>query len=96
MHLVEQETSITYSAADEHVHIWTCIAADVRTLRKDERFTEVTSGTYNDGVQWAEFTIPRKRWSTPRGARTTRVLSDEQKVASAERLASWRQKTKSA
>lgn len=86
MQFSEQETAIAYSAADDTVQIWTCIPADVRALRKDDRFTETKSGTYNDGTDWAQFEIPRKRWSTPRGARTTRAMTDEQRAAAADRL----------
>lgn len=45
-----------------------------------------TAIAYNDSTDWAQFEILCKRWSTPRGARTTRAMTDEQRAAAADRL----------
>lgn len=86
----EQETSVTYSAADQQVHIWTCIKTDLNRLRKDDRFTEIEAGIYNTGHEWAEFTIDRNQWNPIRGAKRKVTMTDEQKAAAADRLRNLR------
>lgn len=86
----EQETSVAYSAADHQVHIWTCIKTDLNRLRKDDRFTEVKSGVYNSGHEWAEFTIDRDQWNPIRGAKRKVTMTDERRQELAERLRNLR------
>ena len=45
---------------------------------------EVRIWTYDDGTEWATYTIPRSRFSIARAARGQRVLTDEQRAEMAE------------
>lgn len=81
--MAERETHIGRAGDEDQWVIRTEIPADLHALRKDDRFTEVHSGHYGE-VEWAEFTIPKDRWSPVSGAK--RRVSAEQRAALADRL----------
>lgn len=82
----ERETIIRLSDGDDLVRIWTARRRDITALRKKPDATETSTG-FHGTTEWAEFTIPRERWSTGRGIKgARRHLSDEQKAAVAERF----------
>ena len=79
----EQETAIAWSRGDDEIRIWSSIPADVRELRR-----LVAAGSArevaNDGDRWADFRIPRGRWSL-RGFKPVITLTDERKT----KLTDW-------
>lgn len=80
----ERETIIRTSDEDELVHVWTAQRAYITSLRRHAAVTEVGKG-FIGKTEWAEFTIPRERWS-PLGVKRTMNLSAEERTARAERL----------
>lgn len=83
----ERETVFNMSDGDDVVRIWSAQATVIRRCRKNDAFTEVSSGT-EDGTEWAEFTIAKKdfRFSSKRKSN----MSDERKAELAARLAAHR------
>lgn len=79
--LDEQETTVSRNRGDDRVRIWSNVAADVRAMLKDERFT--LEGYDGHG---AFFTIPVSEWNPVRGAKRRRNMTNEQKQAAADRL----------
>lgn len=83
----ERETTITSTDGDDTITIWTAQRRYISRMRKNDRFTEVNSGNY-EGSEWAEFTIPANMWNPASGAkRKSTPMSEEQRLAAAERLA---------
>ena len=82
----ERETCVAFTDADEDVHIYTCRRQDITAMRKKPQFTEVRSGRYGDGTEWATFSIPRSEFSIARAAKVRRNLTDEQRQELAQRL----------
>ena len=85
----EQETNVTYSAADSIIRVWTCIPKDIRAFEK-RGAPKVESGVYNDGSPWAIFEFPADRLNIAMAYKPERNLSDEQRAAAAERMAKAR------
>ena len=88
----ERETTVTCTdhPDDKVVRIWTARRKHLTALRRNPNFTEVASGVV-EGMEWAEFTIADDRWSPATGAkRVGRKMTEEQRQAAVERLASAR------
>lgn len=90
LHASERETTVTSTDADAEVRIWTAQRRHIGRMRRHPAFTEVGSG-FHDGSEWAEFTIPSDQWNPASGAKRKSTLTDEQRRAAADRLASARQ-----
>lgn len=83
--MIEQETTVTQARNDETL-IYTSNPVHLRALRKDERATETAGGD-----DWGQFTIPAGAFNPLKGfKRAKRILTDEQRAASALRLANAR------
>lgn len=79
----EMETTITYTMADENVHVFSCIKRDVSAMKKDPNYTLVKvvgKGHF--------FTIPVDKFRF--GSRKEYNLTAEQRAAAAERMAKAR------
>ncbi|MEL4357067.1 MULTISPECIES: hypothetical protein [unclassified Luteococcus] len=87
----EQETTITYAADDELVKAFTCLPRDLRKFKRDKRWAQIAGGTYKDGTEWGEFTCPSDGFNPVRAAKSSRPMTDEQRAASAARLAAARE-----
>ena len=87
----ERETIVNTSDGDDLVRIWTAQRRYMGRLRRNKSFTQVATG-YIGGTEWAEFTIASREWFPDSGAKRRSNLTDEQKRASAERLAAIRNK----
>lgn len=83
----EQETTITYAADDEQVKAFTCLPRDLRKFQRDKRWMQVGGGIYKDGTEWGEFTCPSEGFNPARAAKSSRPMTEEQRAASAARLA---------
>ena len=93
----ERETVITYSDEDNVVEIFTCIRKDITAMSKKDQFEKVASGSYADGTLWARFRIDRSRFDIARSAKGQRKnQTEEQRQASAERLALARERKRDA
>jgi len=80
---LEQETIITFNEAEPDANIFTHNSALIRRLEKLCRDRpDECSVAYNQGSHGASFEVPKK-WIR---INPSRVLSDEQRIASAERL----------
>ena len=78
MRFEEQETTVNVSSADSVARIWTTRPSDIRAMRRRrDQFTEVDSGFYDETSEWAQFELPRHRFSVAAGAK--RVMSDAQR-----------------
>lgn len=77
----EHETTVTFCAADDLVRIYSSYPPHVRQMREDDAYHEVRGG-----ARWAEFEIPQELFNPMRGRRRPRALSDEQRVAAADRM----------
>ena len=82
----ERETVVTMTDADDVVRIWTCRRRDITAMSKKPAFCRVDGGTYEDGTEWAVFTISDRGFDVARGARGTRTLTEAQRAANADRL----------
>lgn len=89
----ERETTVTTTDADDTVRIWTAQRRHIGRMRRHDAFTEVKTGTIG-GSEWAEFTIPADQWNPASGAKRKSNLTDEQRQASAARLAAAREATR--
>lgn len=71
----EQETTITWSRADDEIRIWSAIPADIRELRR-----RVQAGLARevDGERRADFRIPRGSWSL-KGFKRRVEMSEERR-----------------
>ena len=90
MNADERETTVTASDGDETVRIWTAQRRYITKLRRHPKVTEVRTG-FVDSSEWAEFTVPADQWNPASGVKRASSLTDEQKRASAERLARARE-----
>jgi hypothetical protein len=90
LHASERETTVTTTDDDDTVRIWTAQRRHIGRMRRHAAFTEVGTGL-TEGSEWAEFTIPADQWNPATGAKRKSSLTDEQKLASAERLARARE-----
>lgn len=77
----EQETTVTWLRSEDVVRIYTTITADLKTLRENEKATQVRG----DG-EWGEFTIRVTDFAPLKGFKRKRKMTDEQKEALRERL----------
>lgn len=84
----EQETTVTVGRADSVVRIWSNHLPHVRKLRKNPRVTQI-SGDDTEG----SFEIASKDYDPLVGFRRKSNLTDEQRAASAARLAAARKAT---
>ena len=84
MNADERETVIVLNDGNDEVRIWTCRRPDITAMDRKEAFTCSERGRYDDGTEWATYTIPRSRFSIARAARGQRVLTDEQRAEMAE------------
>lgn len=89
MNAAERETVVNATDDDEVVRIWTAQRRFITKLRRHPRITELRTG-FVDGTEWAEFTVPSDQWNPVSGVKRVSTLTDEQKQASAERLATVR------
>ena len=86
--LAEQETTITWSRADDEIRIWSAIPADIRELRR-----RVLSGfarvfvCYGD--RWADFRSPCGSWSL-KGFKRRVAISEERRRELCDRLRALR------
>lgn len=87
-HRFEQETTITAGRDDELVQIWTSNTVDLRQLRKDTRFVEISGGS-----DWGQFVVPTSAFHPIRGLRRRSGMSEEQRAAAGERLRSARSRS---
>lgn len=87
----ERETVVLVSDGDSEVRIWTCRRQDITALKK--KVAPFREGVYLDGTAWAEFKIPRGRYSVSRGIRSTVTLSPEERARRAALLAGSRRGT---
>jgi hypothetical protein len=90
LNAAERETTVNATDDDSLVRIWTAQRRHIGRLRRHPAFTEVASGL-TEGSEWASFTIPADQWNPATGAKRKSNLTDEQRQASAERLARARQ-----
>ncbi len=74
----EQETTVTMTADESLVRVWSCYPPHIRRMRADDRFTE---GVAQSG---AVFTIPRAFFDPIGGLK--RRVSDEQRAALSARM----------
>lgn len=86
----EQETTVTAGRDESVVRIWSNNPVHVRRLRKESRVTQI------DGDEFGgHFEIPANQFDPLKGfKRATRVLTDEQRAAAAERLNNARKANK--
>ena len=92
----ERETTVVMSDGDPLVRISTAQRTVITALRKKEAFTETATG-FHEKTEWAEFTIPRKKFNLAKAVKATRVLTDEQREElrqRAEHLAAYREANK--
>lgn len=79
--LDEQETTVTYTRADNVVRIYTAVPRHIRALRGNDRATETRSGD-----DWAEFTVPATEFDPVKGFKRRVTMSDEQRQAASDRM----------
>ena len=75
--LAEQETTITWSRADDEIRIWSAIPADIRELRRRVR-AGLAREVDCDGDRWADFRIPCGSWSL-KGFKRRVEISEERR-----------------
>ena len=79
----EQETTITFNAADRVVRVWTAYPPHVRKLRADDRAREVAGSPKGQTEDvWGQFEIAASDFSV---ISFKRRVSDEQRAVMAER-----------
>lgn len=88
--LEEQETIITQTRADDYVSIWTSSTPDIAYFTKTAGFELVRTSTYEGEIEAAEFRVPKGRANIRKILK--RQMSDEQRVATRDRLAAARRK----
>ncbi len=87
----ERETTIAYSDADDVVRVFTCLKRDLTAIKKNKAFKQVDGGVYRDGTEWGSFHLPMDKFGSVSSiVKRTRTMTDEQRVATAERLANAR------
>ena len=87
--LEEQETIISQNRADDYVSIWTSNTHDIAFFTKTSGFELVETWTFEGVIEAAKFRVPKKRANIRKILK--RHMSDEQRAANSERLASIRQ-----
>ena len=90
--LSERETTVTYTAADDLVRIYTCIRRDITALKKKDQFTVESEGRTKDGTPYCNFTIPVEKFNLANAAKRTLNLSEEEKQIRRERFEAARAK----
>lgn len=87
----ERETTVTVTDADDYVMVWSNRRKDITKLRRNALVTIVSEGVH-DGTAWVEARIPADKWNPVTGIkRSRRPLTEEQRVAAAERLRAARE-----
>lgn len=89
----ERETIVTVTAAETEVRIYSAIPRHISRMRSNSSFTERKKWT-EDGTEVVEFTIASKDWNPASGAKRKRVLTPEQREATAVRLEEARKKAR--
>jgi hypothetical protein len=80
--LIEQETTVAAGRADDVVYVYSTVPKHLRKLRSDKRVTELEGD-----ADWGRFEIPADQFDPLRGfKRASRQLTDEQRLAVAERF----------
>lgn len=83
----EQETVVVNNLGDDVVHIWSNVARDITKLERHPGVNIIESGRHGR-TRWIKATVPMGQWSPTSGIKRKRTstMTDEQKVAAAERL----------
>lgn len=81
----ERETVITASDGQDFVDFYTAQAKVIRRLRKDDRVAIVAEGEF-DGTEWVQARVAAHLWSPTGGLKRKVKMSEEQRLAAAERL----------
>lgn len=87
----EQETTVTFTAADSHVSIYTCHAATLRALLARPGVTVEEQGEYADGTAWASLLVPVERFNLASAIK--RELTDAERAARAQNLPGAREES---
>ena len=82
----ERETVVNTSDGDDVVRVYTQQRKYIHRLLADHRFTLIGQGTHNDGIRWAEFTIPASDWNPLTGAKRRSGMTPEQRTRAADIL----------
>ena len=96
----ERETIIRMSDGDDLVNIWSAQRTVITALRKKpEQFNEKATG-HDDGTEWAEFDIPKKKFNLAKAVKVTHHLTPEQRekrrqqgIANMEKMRAAREKS---
>lgn len=87
----EQETTVTWIAADNSVQIYSAVPKHLRRLRADKRVTEVKGN-----AEYGVFTVSARNFDPLGGfKRTRKEMTPAQKAVAVERLAAARAKKES-